>query len=103
MAYKKNVKDLRESPALEIIEILQNQRAEVSYYDPFFPYLKIGNINLKRPKFAQKTFKDKDCVVIITDHSNVDYNFILKHSPLILDARNVFKNIKGKEDRVIKL
>jgi UDP-N-acetyl-D-glucosamine dehydrogenase len=103
VAYKKDVKDLRESPALEIINLLQSEGALVSYYDSYLPYLKIDNINLKSLKFMRKSFNDKDCVVIITDHSNVDYSFILEHSALIVDTRNVFKNIKGKKDKVVKL
>ena len=103
VAYKKDVKDLRESPALEIINILQNEKAAVSYYDSYLPYLKIDNIDLKSVKFNRVAFSDKDCVVIVTDHSNVDYEFILKYASLIVDTRNVFKNIKGKKDKVVKL
>jgi UDP-N-acetyl-D-glucosamine dehydrogenase len=103
VAYKKDVKDLRESPALEIISLLQNEGAIVSYYDSYLPYLKIGNIDLKSLKFMRRSFRDKDCVVIVTDHSNVDYSFILEHSALIVDTRNVFKNVKGRKDKVVKL
>jgi UDP-N-acetyl-D-glucosamine dehydrogenase len=102
-AYKKDVKDLRESPAIEIISILQNEKAHVSYYDPYLSYLKIDSIDLKSVRFNRKSFSDKDCVVIVTDHSNVDYGFILKHSSLIIDTRNVFKNVKGKKDKVVRL
>lgn len=103
VAYKKDVKDLRESPAIEIVNILQSEKAAVSYYDPYLPYLKIDNIDLKSVKFNRASFNDKDCVVIITDHSNVDYGYILKNSSLIVDTRNAFKNIKGKKDKVVKL
>jgi len=102
-AYKKDVKDLRESPALDIINILQNEKAVVSYYDPYLPYLKINSIDLKSVKFSRKVFSDSDCVVIVTDHSGIDYDFILKKAPLIIDTRNVFKNIKGKKDKVVKI
>ncbi len=103
IAYKKDVKDLRESPAVEVINILQNEKAALSYYDPYLPYLKIDNIDLKSVKFNRASFNDKDCVVIITDHSNVDYEFILRHSSLIVDTRNACKNIRGKKDKVVKL
>ena len=103
VAYKKDVKDLRESPSLEIINILQNEKAVVSYYDPYIPYLKIDDIDLKNLKFTRASFNDKDCVVITTDHSNVDYRFILKHSSLIVDTRNAF-GIRGlKANHIIKL
>ncbi|UCB56910.1 MAG: nucleotide sugar dehydrogenase [Candidatus Omnitrophota bacterium] len=101
VAYKKDVKDLRESPALEIINILQNEKAVVSYYDPHLPYLNIDGIDLKSVKFTAKSFNDKDCVVIATDHSDVDYDFVLRESHLIVDTRNVFKKSEAK--KVIKL
>jgi UDP-N-acetyl-D-glucosamine dehydrogenase len=98
VAYKKNVKDLRESPALEIIELLTAKGALVSYYDPYLPYLKINGINLKGLKFNKDAFKDSDCVVIVTDHSKVDYKFVVDNSDLIVDTRNVLKGIKSKQN-----
>jgi len=100
VAYKKDVKDLRESPALEIIELLVKKGALVSYYDPYLPYLKIDGINLKGAKFDKGTFNDADCVVIITDHSNVDYKFVVENSDLVVDTRNVLKGIKSKQNVV---
>jgi len=100
VAYKKDVKDLRESPALEIVDILMKKGALVSYYDPYLPYLKIHNINLKGVKFNKAAFKDSDCVVIITDHSNVDYKFIAENSKLVVDTRNVLKDIKDRSNIV---
>ncbi|MFA6321569.1 MAG: nucleotide sugar dehydrogenase [Candidatus Omnitrophota bacterium] len=100
VAYKKDVKDLRESPALEIIDLLVKKGALVSYYDPYLPYLKIENINLKSLPFDKNSFKDSDCVVIVTDHSNVDYKFIADNSPLVVDTRNILKDIKDKSNIV---
>lgn len=104
-AYKKDVKDLRESPAIEVIDILQRANAQVSYHDPYLPYLEINGINLKSIKLTSEHLKDKDCVLILTDHSNVDYELILKHASVIVDTRNVYKNIKIKQyqDKVVKL
>ena len=96
VAYKKDVKDLRESPALEIIDILIKKGALVSYYDPYLPYLKIHDINLKGVEFNKDSFKDSDCVVIVTDHTNVDYKFVAKNSPLIVDTRNILKTVTNK-------
>jgi len=96
VAYKKDVKDLRESPALEIITILERKGVAVSYYDPYLPYLKIDNIDLKCVKFNKDSFKNADCVVIVTDHSSVDYGFIVRNSKLIVDTRNVLKNVKDR-------
>ena len=101
-AYKKDVKDLRESPALEIIDLLIKKGALVSYYDPYLPYLKIHGINLKSVEFNKDSFKDSDCVVIITDHSNVDYKFIADNSKLVVDTRNILKGI-SKRSNIVRL
>ena len=103
LAYKKDVKDLRESPALEIIELLQRKKALVSYYDPFFPYLKFNHTDLKCLKFRPQSLSRQDCTVIVTDHSAVDYKFILEHSNLIIDTRNVYRNLDKKGKKVLKL
>ncbi len=100
VAYKKDVKDLRESPSLEIIDLLVGKGALVSYYDPYLPYLKIGGINMKCLKFDKNAFKDSDCVVIATDHSNVDYKFVVENSDIVVDTRNVLKGIKSKQNVV---
>lgn len=100
VAYKKDVKDLRESPALEIIDMLIKKGALVSYYDPYLPYLKIDDINLKRAEFNKASFRDSDCVIIATDHTNVDYKFIADNSKLIVDTRNIFKDLKKRENIV---
>jgi nucleotide sugar dehydrogenase len=92
VTYKKDVKDLRESPALDIIEELMRQKAQVSYFDPFVPYLKIGKINLKKAALTKTNLKKYDCVVIVTDHSKVNYTFIKRYAQLIFDTRNVYKD-----------
>jgi UDP-N-acetyl-D-glucosamine dehydrogenase len=102
VAYKKDVKDLRESPALEIIDMLMHGGASVSYYDPLFPYLKIGDIDLKCAKFSKEVFKAADCVMIITDHTNVDYDFVARNSRFIVDTRNVLKDFKNRSN-IIRL
>ena len=102
VAYKKDVKDLRESPALEIITLLQARGAMVSYYDPLFPYLTMDRIDLKSAKGDAASFRQSDCVVIVTDHTSVDHSFIAKHAKLIVDTRNVLKGVKGKAN-VVKL
>ncbi|MFH1441358.1 MAG: nucleotide sugar dehydrogenase [Candidatus Omnitrophota bacterium] len=98
VSYKKDVLDLRKSPALDIIGLLSKKNIKVSYYDPLVPYLKFGRINLKSIKLNSKELKKYDCVIITADHSRVDYNFILKNSPRIFDTRNIYK---GVEDRKI--
>ncbi len=102
VAYKKDVKDLRESPALEIIDILKKKGAFVSYYDPYLPFLKWNGIDLKCAKFDKDTISGADCVIIVTDHTNVDYKFIAANSKLVIDTRNALKDIKLRTN-IIKL
>jgi UDP-N-acetyl-D-glucosamine dehydrogenase len=87
VTYKKDVKDLRESPALEILDILRKQGARVQFYDPYIGYLDICHIKMKGTPLTAATLKKSDCVVIATDHSKVDYSLILKHAKLIFDTR----------------
>ena len=101
IAYKKDVKDLRESPAFEVIELLKRKEADISYYDPYFLFFKVENINLRSVKFDAKTIASFDCVTVITDHSNIDYKFLAKHSKLIVDTRNALKDIKKRSNIVL--
>jgi len=101
VTYKRDVKDLRKSPALDIIDIFQKKNISVSYYDPLIPYLKLNHIDLKSIRLNAKTLNVFDCVVIATDHSSVDYNFVLKNSQLIFDTRNVYHG--KKNDKVVRL
>jgi UDP-N-acetyl-D-glucosamine dehydrogenase len=102
VAYKKDVKDLRESPALEIVEMLDHKGAEVSYYDPYLPFLKIDDIDLTSVKLTKETLKGADCVVIVTDHSNVDYGMVAGSAKLVVDTRNILKDVKERNN-IIKL
>jgi UDP-N-acetyl-D-glucosamine dehydrogenase len=90
VTYKKDVKDVRESPALEIIEQLQRICARVDFYDPLLSYLKIGGIDLERIEL-KKNIKAYDCIILVTDHSNLDYAFIKNNAQLIFDTRNIYK------------
>jgi len=103
VTYKKDVKDLRKSPALDIINILQKKGADVLYYDSLIPYLRINSIDHKSVKPTQALLKTIDCAVITADHSNVDYEFIAKHSRVVFDTRNVYKNYKDFKGKVVRL
>lgn len=101
VTYKKDIKDLRKSPSLDVIAHLQKKNVKVSYYDPLIPYLKINHIDLKSINLTVSELKKFDCVIIATDHSSIDYKFILKNSKLIFDTRNVYCGVKS--NKVIKL
>ncbi len=90
--YKNDVKDLRKSPSLDIIELLLKSKAGVSYYDPYIPYLNFPDINLQSISLNKDSLAKFDCVIVATDHRCVDYNFILKNSRIVFDTRNVYKN-----------
>ena len=101
VTYKRGVKDLRKSPALDMINILQKKNVRIDYYDPLIPYLRINHIKLRSIKLKKANLAKFDCVVIITDHSNVDYDFLLRNSSLIFDTRNVYaKTIHKKIIRI---
>jgi UDP-N-acetyl-D-glucosamine dehydrogenase len=96
ISYKPDVDDTRESPAAEIIELLWKHGAVVNYHDPHvpvFPKMRDHAIDLKSLKLTEKTLKDHDCVLIVTDHANVDYAAIGKHAKLVVDSRNAMGRI----------
>jgi UDP-N-acetyl-D-glucosamine dehydrogenase len=96
VTYKRDVLDLRKSPALDIIEILQKRNMRVSYYDPLIPYLRLNHIDLKSVELSRKILRRFDCLLIVTDHSCIDYELILNNARLIFDTRNVYGNKKAK-------
>ncbi|MDD5069253.1 MAG: nucleotide sugar dehydrogenase [Candidatus Omnitrophica bacterium] len=101
VTYKKDVKDLREAPAIDIIEIFQKRGIKVKYYDPLIPFLKIGSVDLKSAALSKSSLNQADCTLIVTDHSSLDYKFILKHARFVFDARNVYKGKKADNLEVL--
>jgi UDP-N-acetyl-D-glucosamine dehydrogenase len=94
-AYKKDVDDVRESPALDVIVELQKRHAQVSYHDPFVPSLRLDGGELGSAPLTAETLRSADCVVIITDHSQFDWDFIAQHARAIVDTRNALKGRAG--------
>lgn len=92
-AYKKDISDIRESPALKVIELLVKRGAVVSYHDPHVPDLTLPNPGetLHSIPLSDEALVDADCVVVVTDHSAVDYERVATHASLVLDARNVYR------------
>jgi UDP-N-acetyl-D-glucosamine dehydrogenase len=100
LAYKKDIDDLRESPSLTIIELLQREGAEVSYNDPYFPTVGKGRkYDLQMTCTPLDKIKEYDCVVIVTNHSDYDYPKIVKEAQLVVDTRNATGNIKS--DKIV--
>ena len=96
VAYKKDIDDLRESPALTIIELLQKDGAVVSYHDPYFPFIGKGRkYDLQMKRTELKDLGQYDCVLIVTDHSDYDYKQIVQEAQLVVDTRNATRGIKN--------
>ncbi len=98
VAYKRDIDDLRESPALTIIEELQRRGAEVAYNDPYFPKVGRGRkYNLQMTCAPLDKMGQYDCVLIVTDHTDYDYKKIVAESKLVVDTRNATKGIKSEK------
>jgi UDP-N-acetyl-D-glucosamine dehydrogenase len=95
IAYKADIDDMRESPALDVMRLLQAKGAEVTYTDPYVPKLSAHNLQLSFHE-AEQACADDDCVVIITDHKCFKYDSIVDRSRLIVDTRNALKGYKSE-------
>lgn len=101
VAYKKDIDDLRESPALTIIELLQAQGATVAYNDSYLPFIGRGRkYDLQMRSTALDNLQQYDCVLIVTDHSNYDYREIVRNSRLVVDTRNATKGLN--DPRIVR-
>ncbi len=98
ITYKKDINDMRESPALAIITSLIEKEAKVQYYDPLVPDFKIDGLKLKSLDLTKENMSSSDCVVILTDHSSLDYKLIADNAKLILDTRNALRQFKGSSN-----
>ena len=107
MAYKKNVADIRESPALRILELLEKRVAEIAYHDPFVQNISPENFhgtksNVKSIDVNTESIASYDAVVILTDHDSIDFNIIARHSRLVIDTRNALGSRGITCSRVVK-
>ncbi len=93
VAYKGDIDDIRESPALDIIKLLVELGAEVRYHDPFVPRLDIGEIRMESSDLTDDTLRECDCAVIVTAHKGPDYGRVLAQSRLVVDTRNALKGV----------
>ena len=93
VAYKKDVNDLRESASIKIFEKIKKiKNVRVSYYDSYIKNIKINKKNIKSIRLNYRKLKNYDCVIILTDHSNLNYNLVKKFSKKIIDTRGVYKS-----------
>ncbi|MBN2104490.1 nucleotide sugar dehydrogenase [bacterium] len=104
-AYKKDIDDMRESPTLKLIEILESKGADVDYNDPLIPSMpkvRKYQYDMQSIDLTPENLKKYDVVLISTDHSTYDYQLICEHSVLVVDTRNATKNIKKYRDKIVK-
>jgi len=105
VAYKPGVSDTRETPAAPILAALHAEGARVSYNDPYVPSYDVPGtpaLRLKSKALTPRLLARQDCVVIVTDHPGYDYEFIVRHAPLVVDTRNATRNVRGHRDRIVK-
>jgi UDP-N-acetyl-D-glucosamine dehydrogenase len=105
VSYKPDVQDVRESPALKVIELLRKRGMEVSYHDPYVPILRHErkeDPHLSSVELTDETLRKIDCALIITDHSNVDYDRVVRLAPLVVDTRNATKAITKGREKIVK-
>ncbi|HSB66259.1 MAG TPA: nucleotide sugar dehydrogenase, partial [Anaerolineales bacterium] len=103
-AYKPDIDDIRESPALDVIGLLQKKGAMVEYHDPFIPRLRThDDIEMQSAPDVMEAVRRADCVVIITDHSQYDYAEILKEAKFIFDSRNALGKMGKNNPKVVRL
>lgn len=100
VSYKKDIDDLRESPALDVIQLLRHRGAKVMYHDPYVPEIEFEAVSLKSMPL-EEGLTAADCVVVITNHSNIDYQKVERLAKVVLDTRNAMRGIKSS--KVIKL
>ena len=93
VAYKPNVSDVRESPALDIIHLLQERGAKLSYHDPFVPHLQHEGFDLNTVALTDEALQTADCLVIVTNHASYDWAQIASQARVIVDTRNALQGM----------
>ncbi len=96
VAYKKDIDDVRESPALDVIRLLEQRGAVVRYHDPHVPRLADDDVELQSVPLTAETLDSADCVIIVTDHSAVDYELVARRAKVVVDTRNALARARGR-------
>jgi UDP-N-acetyl-D-glucosamine dehydrogenase len=104
VAYKPDIDDVRESPALDILDLLCEKGADVCYHDPYVPKIRLGDdTHMQSSEYSDGLLDNADCVVIVTDHSSYDWQHVLDHSAIIVDTRHVTQAYERREARVVSI
>ena len=103
VAYKRGVSDIRESPAVEIVEILGRKGARIRYADPYVPSLTVEHETLAATPLTPELLRWSDAVLILTDHREFDYEMVVREAPLVIDARNATSRVRATGARIVRL
>ena len=104
VAYKKDIGDIRESPALEVIRLILDKKAEFLYHDPYIKNLSLDDTETYHSEsLTVDLVAGVDCVVILTDHGAIDYDWLVEHAQLIVDTRNATRSVKKGQEKIIKI
>lgn len=106
VAYKKDIDDVRESPALKIMELLRKNGALIKYHDPYIPRIEPhGGISfsLVSQEMTNEELAAADCVLILTDHSSIDYDRVVEKAKLVIDTRNATKDVEQNREKIVKI
>ena len=103
VTYKRDVNDVRESPALEIIRMMMEKGAHVSYADPLVPQLTVSDLKLVAVPLTAEALRRADCVVVATDHRAFDYALVAREAPLVVDLRNALGAVRDGRDHIVTL
>jgi UDP-N-acetyl-D-glucosamine dehydrogenase len=103
VAYKRDVNDVRESPAFEIIHQLRQKGARVDYHDPYVPHLAQDSFALDSLELNQAALAAADCVIVVTDHSTFDWEWIAANAGLIVDTRNALRDVSSGKAEIVTL
>ena len=97
LAYKPDVNDTRDSPAFDVAPLLEERGALVDYHDPYVPTAELSGRTRRSAALTASGLKRADCVVVLTNHSNVDYGLVLRHAPVVLDTRNQYRGVTSRK------
>ncbi|MEP7345185.1 MAG: nucleotide sugar dehydrogenase [Gemmatimonadaceae bacterium] len=103
VAYKRDIDDMRESPALDVMRLLEARGAQVDFHDPWVPSFREDGVSHTSVKLTKELLAASDAVVIITDHTNVDYQFVVDHAGLVVDTRNATQRLHPSHARLVTL
>ncbi|HEX3016119.1 MAG TPA: nucleotide sugar dehydrogenase [Desulfobacteria bacterium] len=106
VAYKKDIDDLRESPALKIMEMIRQHGAQLTYHDPYIPAIEPHGgctVHMDSVELTDAAVEAADCVLILTDHSAIDYDRVVEKANLVVDTRNATKNVEKNRNKIVKI